>query len=1194
MSELIWLTIPGGTTGRKATDQATLRVVITPQLDPGSLGGGMASWPPPELASAPLKVEFAASVGGAVVSSSTINPPHIQAQEGLWAAFFAGAVVTAPAPRRASPPQVSVDSTSQKAQAIDMTFSAVATTDIRADQTPLEALNPVARQQLLALWGTDMPPPTSAPPPLAAPTPFVPPDFHGALALLREHPQVLRQLGLILEITLPVSQLPSPLTGGVVRVSCPSQPPSVPPITAAWTRYSDEFLPAGSPSGNVDNGMVTLTNAPETLPPGSTPRWLTVTVDVDNGAKRLKDAAIALSAAASPSAGFALPALRSNGIALVRVGRQNDFAMRRRRAAAFVQRSLADAEVTADDLVLGYRVDVRVQGGDWQSLNVRDVTYTVSRNGMTVPIDTDAQEEGHIKAHTAIDDGRRNGRLRADEVVTRWTGWSLAVPRPQFAAPADPPAPAINAAMPYQFRWTFGVPDATLPRLRFSHRYQLRARVADLAGGGLATDDPLADRCFTDLVTYLRYEPISSPELSLPTNVDRNALQPGEALDRVVVRSDTDAAGMPLANNGVRVMAPPRSSLTLAEQHGAFDQMVPSQIRDLVLQEQTKTTPPLDPGAILFRDVAAGGVNLAPRAAPGGPSLTATDRAWAEQWPDFKPKHIQLLARVASDHAVIEWQPPGQIHDPSISDRLLVHLLPAEELTLDISSFPNSDLLAHFAANSTTLPTIPPTTLPQTAADAIASGRHPLVSPARTVTFTHAVRCPLATPAGTFTVQRLEGQTFATLVPSPAMLGIDAASSAKLEITASWTDPISAPVTDAPVQTLLIKRGDQALPDAICHEFHDTRHRIVTYAVTAVSRFRQYFDPHDDPELFLAHAMPIGPINIPSSARPTAPAILSVRPAFVWEESRVDAPSFQLTRRRLPGRLRLELKGPWFETGDGEMFAVLFPKSAFPADAMAPYITRAGGDPISLTFTIPPIYPTVAVALGDAPAVEMALPEAPEPVMVVPFRPWLGDTGWFVDVALPGLNDDETNSWPFVELACARYQPDSLPALALSKVVKAELGQIIPERVLSVVQAGSDLTVSLQGARSGDFGDEDTPLNRFTVVLEQLSAPAGTLPDAVELSAIAPAAEGSVPPTTDGLPAWVAVNDNFLHVGAVGIFQGTAGLPLTVRFPIPPGLPGPLRLRIRESEGDDYQFGPLDENSDLNARIIYSDIVMLP
>ena len=40
---------------------------------------------------------------------------------------------------------------------------------------------------------------------------------------------------------------------------------------------------------------------------------------------------------------------------------------------------------TADDLVLGYCIDASRGGGDWQSLNVRNAQYPVSRDGPTLP-----------------------------------------------------------------------------------------------------------------------------------------------------------------------------------------------------------------------------------------------------------------------------------------------------------------------------------------------------------------------------------------------------------------------------------------------------------------------------------------------------------------------------------------------------------------------------------------------------------------------------------------------------------------------------------------------------------------------------------------------------------------------------------------------------------------------------------------
>jgi hypothetical protein len=1186
MSELMWVAVPGGTSGQSATDQATLRILITPKLDDGTLAGhGLDQWPPPSLVGGQLAVDFANAVGGDV-TTVTVNPPHIQAQSGLWQTFFAASMaVTAPPGRGAAPPQVVVDSTSENADAMDATFSTVATTDVGGSQTPMSALNQVARNQLLAHWSAPAPMPPPVTPPTTPPPPFVPPDFHRTIALLREHPAVLRALGLIIEIKLPFTALPSVLPTGVVRVRWPQAPAALPPITSPWTRYSDQFLPGTtSPTSNTDNGMVTLTNAPNAPPAGGTPRWATVTVDVDNGARRLKDAAAAMSAAPSGAAAadgktFLLPALRSNGIALVKRDRQSDFAQRRQAADAFATHALDQMEVTADDLVLGYRVDVKLEGRDWQSLNVRSVQYSVTRDGTKVDIAAPATEEGHIKAHAAVDDGGGSGQLRADEVVARWDGWSLAVPRPDLAAPAGGAAPAINPAMPYQFRWTFGVQDGSLPRLRFARTYRMRARVADMAGGGLDVTDPRADRCFTDTVTYRRYEPVSSPALALPAGF--TAFSPGEAADRVVIRSDVNAPVTSFTNNLTRVITVPRTSLTLVEQHGALDAMTPPQIRDLVLHELASAGPNAMADEVLFPDFAADGVCVFPRPDPGSPNVQQTERAWIEPWPDYKPKQIVLQERTASSSPVLEWQTAAQIGDPTIGDRLIVRLAKGEELTLEISSFPKSDFADHLAVSASTLP--------KTSADVINAGRHPMVSPARTVTLTHAVRRPLGTPAGTLAARREENQTFAMLDPSPALLGLDANSTAKLEVTASWTDPGATPVTDAPVQSVIVSRGDLALRDQIRHEFGDTRHRMVTYALTALSRFRPYFTD-TDPSLFSIRTVLSDPVNVPNSARPAPPVIVSVRPAFAWQETRVDSPAFQLQRRRLPGRLRIELQGSWFQTGEGELLALLFAKTSIPPDGMDAFVTRVGGDPITHSVNIPHLFPLATNAAGDLPARDVTLPEAPGPVVAVPFKPWRGDTGWFADIALPGLADPGMSSWPFVEMAVARYQPDSLVGLDLSKVVKAEIGQVLPERILDVRRSGNDVFVSLHGdadSATSEFG----VVNAFTVVLEHLQAPAGTLPDAVELTALAPPSDPPVmvPPTTDGLPAWVAV-DNQLHRGTIG------GIGLhELQIAIPAGLAGPLRLRIRESEDDDAAPPLLaDDDGELTARTVYSDIVMLP
>ena len=602
--------------------------------------------------------------------------------------------------------------------------------------------------------------------------------------------------------------------------------------------------------------------------------------------------------------------------------------------------------------------------------------------------------------------------------------------------------------------------------------------------------------------------------------------------------------------------------------------MTPQQISDLVLHQLAQTQGS-SPDEVLFADFALDGVSVFPSPAPGL-NPAPTDRAWAEPWPDFKPKQIALAARTDAS-AVLEWLPPDQIGDPAVGDRLIVRLAPAEELVLEISATPKSDFLDHFAVNATAL------ALPQSAADAVAARRHPQVSPLRTVTLTHAVRKPLAAPARTLTAQRGEMATFATLDPAPALLGIDTNSTGRVVITAAWRDPDTPPaVSDALVASFMIGRGDQAFGDDMRHDFGDTRHRQVSYLVAAISRFRRFFDA-GEPDANFVQSSTIGPVSIPSSARPPALAILSTRPAFAWEETRTDGPPFALARRLLAGGVRVELGGAWFATGEGELLALVFAKTSIPAAGMEAFVTRAGGDPIHSSVNDPYLYPSATVARGDLPAREVALAGVPEPVVVVPFRPWRADTGWVADLALPGLGDPEKGSWPFVELALARYQPDSLPGLELSPVVKAEFVQVMPELRLSVQEtvqpSGNTLTVSLKGVMF------DSSKNTFTVLLEHLVAPAGTAPDAVELAALA--GDPSQPPATDGLPAWVAVGPPQGSQGDQGPFQ-------SVVIPLPAGLAGPLRLRVRESEAVDAQQAPIDDNGELTARTIYSDIVILP
>ena len=195
MNKLLWVTVPGGIVRQGGARVARFRIHITPQLDGGSLASnGIEHWPPPSLLSATLHLEFARSTE-AVLPPVEINPPHVRFQSGVWEAFFDRntPVVQRPMRDEAALP-VYVDHTSQKAAAIAATIATAAATEIRVDRDDRPAFDAVVLRELMNRWSDDelsAPTPTPSPPP-----PFKPPEFHYILSVLREHPAVLRALGL--------------------------------------------------------------------------------------------------------------------------------------------------------------------------------------------------------------------------------------------------------------------------------------------------------------------------------------------------------------------------------------------------------------------------------------------------------------------------------------------------------------------------------------------------------------------------------------------------------------------------------------------------------------------------------------------------------------------------------------------------------------------------------------------------------------------------------------------------------------------------------------------------------------------------------------------------------------------------------------------------------------------------------------
>ncbi|MGI8858788.1 MAG: hypothetical protein ACR2HO_01325 [Rubrobacteraceae bacterium] len=234
------------------------------------------------------------------------------------------------------------------------------------------------------------------------------------------------------------------------------------------------------------------------------------------------------------------------------------------------------------------------------------------------------------------------------------------------------------------------------------------------------------------------------------------------------------------------------------------------------------------------------------------------------------------------------------------------------------------------------------------------------------------------------------------------------------------------------------------------HEFGDTKYRHVRYRVSATSRFREYFAPSitENPDN-LARTSEEFSLDILSSARPAAPRIVYALPTFGWEQT-TDADG-NITSSRHGGGVRVYLDRPWWSSGEGELLGVILGQS-LPnrREPLYGYSTFWGQDPVWQSPGLPlPRPPSFKNSVDTATHVRLSeLPNTP--VTVVGFNvEWDGDRKlWYSDLDL----DTADAYYPFIRLALARFQPNSLQDLRLSPVVLADFVQTAPNRAVTVTR----------------------------------------------------------------------------------------------------------------------------------------------
>lgn len=363
------------------------------------------------------------------------------------------------------------------------------------------------------------------------------------------------------------------------------------------------------------------------------PRFALIDFDVDAAVQALENTGHSRTTARQKGAldediRGVLPNLRTRGIALIDRDRTKQIV--EEIANASVTRQATAKVLYAEDLVVGYRIDVGLCAGDdpgvppkerWRSITDRLVQYDLN----DVPKKYDAwlgadadRENGFVKPLTrVVKDADRTERFCAQETLAVWTGGSLAVgtgDRPPSIAerrkdehgkmeseeelarrvwqnPAERLFPVTEVdgydelGMNLGFALPKTAPGAGLPPLRFCRRYWMGARLVYVNGGGISLDSAAGNqysrkggdgkpgttavggRQSGSGLLFKRGERAGAPVLLLATDDPLVTTKPSELRGERVETAVLRGASA----QRQRQVVPPRTTFDVAEAHGEFD-----------------------------------------------------------------------------------------------------------------------------------------------------------------------------------------------------------------------------------------------------------------------------------------------------------------------------------------------------------------------------------------------------------------------------------------------------------------------------------------------------------------------------------------------------------------------------------------------------------------------------------------------
>lgn len=835
-------------------------------------------------------------------------------------------------------------------------------------------------------------------------------DFHQVVSVMRDYPVMLRRLGLVRHFEF---KMPDGMSAnGKIRVNVTFPSPKVGTKNVVpWTAYrlttsGDaaywQFLPRPDSDSEIVGPVLCLND---------TTNYDVVQIDVDTSAMKTLNFTRAVvgrlkktmntrdqKADASP------PAVRGTGLQLIRVNRGLKLAKSLIRNANNYNRLVANEEVTlyADDVLRGYRIDVfDAKDNAWRSLMRRNLTLkfpeaatpALRNTGVTVN-----DEEGVLSfaaTRPVSPDPNAMRSLYAHETIAQWENWSLVAPRiGSFIGAEDelqPDQPTQSSPNDFEYRVdsTASIVAKSLPRLRYGRKYRLRARIVDVAGNGPALNElnPLDFTCATELITYLRWDPIVSPTIAL-----RNHPIEGESLERMVIRtfneSDDETVLPPIEAPSLRHVFPPMASVETCERHSMFDDEVSGSMKsdmyDVIVKKTGKAGQPADIPTQWYERSASGGlvplgaINTTPPVAKQQNAIrypiAQVDKAVSPYLPDPMSRAVtfqsvpgmnanELLeismsgvstAAITSATGVVTVAFDGLANWPDVESILLkldegtekpswdagtktltIRLPKGEQAWIRFSSSLGTDQTEADTRSALHghMSTLNKANVTGGALKAAVRGLSWLITPGRTLHLVHATQKPLKKPK--VVKGAVKGRWFDSTNARIHLteLYCDARSTQKVDISAHWemdTDDVSKPAPEKLQQKAHVgdrhaeNRTDDTIDFDKTQEFGDTKYRRIEYVPTATTRFREFLPLIRKNTNDKITRLGQGiTLDILSSKRPDGVDLLYVVPSFRWVEESKTFANGLVKSTRKGGGLRVYMNRPWYSSGNGELLGVI-------------------------------------------------------------------------------------------------------------------------------------------------------------------------------------------------------------------------------------------------------------------------------